>query len=162
MKKIVLILGIVVLILIGSVFVFNKIKANEESDTQVPSMENVDEFLAKTSTSSSNKYETRTETQTKVTVDVTPKQLGVDQGKNIFEVDLNTHSVELDFDFTEIMILEDDLGNTYKALEWTGNRGWHHVSGDIVFPKINQQATSIKLKIASVGGVDRIFKWNIR
>lgn len=105
--------------------------------------------------------ETQKTTMGKVEVDVTPQRLGKFESQNIFTVNLNTHSVELDFDFTKIITLEDNLGSKYQALEWTGNRGWHHVSGDIIFPSIDEQASEVSLKIEEIEGQTRTFSWNV-
>lgn len=103
----------------------------------------------------------KTATMGAVTVDVEPKTLDLKAEKNIFSVAFNTHSVELDFDFTEIITLIDDLGNTYKALEWTGNRGWHHVSGNIVFPSISDKASQVILTVNEIEGLSQSFKWDV-
>lgn len=103
----------------------------------------------------------QTATMGAVTVDVEPKILEVKAEKNIFSVAFNTHSVELDFDFTKIITLKDDLGSTYEALEWTGNSGWHHVSGDIIFPRINESANNVILQINEIEGLTQLFGWEI-
>lgn len=108
-----------------------------------------------------NQYQTQSDSQASVTIDVTPKQLGTKKERNIFSVSLNTHSVDLDFDFAKIMILSDDLGNIYPALEWTGGSGSHHLGGDIIFPKINPRAKQVKLQINSINGVTRNFEWSL-
>lgn len=153
MKKIILILGTGIL-LIGVIYVILK-----KSDSQSPDKYQLGQDTGLTQTDS-NQYQTQTDSQSSVTIDVTPKQLGAEE-KNIFTVSLNTHSVELDFDFTKIMVLKDDLGNLYSALEWTGSRGGHHLSGDIIFPEINKQAKNIELQINGIGGVNRVFKWGL-
>lgn len=96
-----------------------------------------------------------------VTVDIEPITLGVAEEKNVFSVAFNTHSVELDFDFTKIIVLEDDLGNTYRALEWTGNRGWHHVSGDIIFSSISKDTKQVTLTVTEIEGLSKSFQWDI-
>ncbi len=164
MKKSVLITIIVALVAVVATFSFNK------KDKQVSKRENTaDVNINKTSNNtkilgdeSSNKYETQTKDQASVTIDITPKQLGIEENQNIFTIALNTHSVELDFNFAEIMVLKDDLGNLYSAIEWTGNRGSHHVNGDIIFPTIDRQAKSITLQINGINEVDRIFKWILK
>jgi len=108
-----------------------------------------------------NKYLMQSDDQASVTVDITPTILGVDEDQNIFEVSINTHSVEMDYDFSKVIVLKDNLGNTYDALEWTGGRGGHHISGDIIFPNINNQATGVELDVLGVSEVNRIFKWDL-
>ena len=78
-----------------------------------------------------------------------------------FEVSMNTHSVELDFDVTQISALYDDLGNEYKPLKWDGSAPeGHHREGILKFPSINKNAKSIKLVIND--GTKREFSWDIR
>ena len=103
----------------------------------------------------------QTATMGAVTVDIEPITLGVTEERNIFSVAFNTHSVELDFDFTKIITLEDDLGNTYAALEWTGNSGWHHVSGDIIFSSISNVASQAIVTINKIEGQSKTFTWDI-
>lgn len=103
----------------------------------------------------------QTATMGAVTVDIEPITWGVEEEKNVFSVAFNTHSVELDFDFTSIITLEDDLGNMYEALEWTGNRGWHHVSGDIVFSSISKDAKQVTLTVTEIEGLSRSFQWDL-
>lgn len=96
-----------------------------------------------------------------VEVDVSVKKLGSDEVSNIFSVSFNTHSVDLDFDFTEIILLRDNLGNNYQATEWTGNRGWHHVSGEIIFPAIDSKASEVVLTITEIESMEKSFKWTV-
>jgi hypothetical protein len=96
-----------------------------------------------------------------VSVEATPLAFESD-GKISFEIKLNTHSVELYHDMDEISILEDSLGNTYKATKWDGSPpGGHHRSGTLTFPPIEQSTTNIKLTIPDINGVDRVFTWNL-
>lgn len=107
------------------------------------------------------KYQAKTDNQANVTVEVIPKSIGVNQEKNTFEISFNTHSVDLNFDFQKVIILKDNLGNKYEAIEWTGGKSGHHMNGNIVFPKIDSNAKSIEMEIDSVGGVTRIFDWEL-
>jgi hypothetical protein len=146
------------------IFAFSRM-SEQTSKQQISSIENIDKQQIQAGASTgltSKKYQAQTKNQAEVTIEVEPKQLGIGEEKNIFTVNFNTHSVELDFDFTKIIILRDNFGNSYSALEWTGNRGWHHVNGDIIFPKINGQASSVELQINGINEVDRNFKWILK
>lgn len=78
-----------------------------------------------------------------------------------FQIAINTHSVDLDFDLAEISTLYDDLGNSYKPLKWEGPEpGGHHMSGILKFPSINNYAKSIKLVITDT--TRREFNWDIK
>ncbi len=117
--------------------------------------------LKETDSSNSGSEMKQTVSVGEVEIDVEPEQLGKTEANNIFTVALNTHSVELDFDFTNIITLEDNLGNTYQALEWTGNSGWHHVSGDIIFPPLNKDANAVTLTVDEIEGLIRTFNWDV-
>jgi len=78
-----------------------------------------------------------------------------------FEISMNTHSVDLGFDLTEISMLYDNIGNPYKPLKWEGSApGGHHRSGILKFPFVNSSAKSINLIIND--GTRREFSWNIK
>ncbi|MBI2653701.1 hypothetical protein HYX02_02710 [Candidatus Woesearchaeota archaeon] len=78
-----------------------------------------------------------------------------------FQIAIDTHSVDLDFDMVEISTLQDDLGNTYKPLKWEGSApGGHHRQGILKFPSINKDAKSIKLVITDTS--IREFSWNLK
>lgn len=106
-------------------------------------------------------YETKSDNQANVDIEVTPQTLGFNNQENVFEVKFDTHSVDLDFDFTKIMVLTDNLGNQYPALKWEGGSGGHHLTGKIVFPKLKSGAQKIILKISGIGGVERNFNWDL-
>ncbi len=77
-----------------------------------------------------------------------------------FEIDINTHSVDLAFRLEDISVLYDDLGSTYKPLQWEGSPpGGHHRSGTLTFSQVNKNAKSIKLVIDD--GAEREFDWQI-
>ncbi|MEK6983927.1 MAG: hypothetical protein AABX33_05115 [Nanoarchaeota archaeon] len=77
-----------------------------------------------------------------------------------FQIVISTHSVDLDFDLTQISTLNDGLGNIYKPLKWEGSEpGGHHRSGILKFPEINSITKSIKLEIRD--STKREFKWNL-
>lgn len=79
-----------------------------------------------------------------------------------FEITLDTHQGDLDFDLTEKAVLIDGKNNQYLPLEWQGGKGGHHISGVLVFPVV-KTAEKIKLIINDVYNVkEREFLWNLR
>ncbi len=152
-KKIFIVLVIISLIL-GIIFIFNNRKSGSDSLVSENKIEN------RYNQEADSKYQTKTDDQANVTIDVTP-DLGLERQENIFELSFNTHSVDLNFDFQKIIILRDDLGNIYQAQNWTGGQGGHHLSGEIIFPALNEDAKTIEMEINGVGGVKRVFKWDI-
>lgn len=95
-------------------------------------------------------------------VTVTVKPLKLDRGGNtVFEVTMETHTVNLDKDLKEISVLTDDKGKEYKPISWSGELGGHHVSGDLIFPILPKDTRSVKLTIKEINNIDRVFEWKL-
>lgn len=115
------------------------------SNSKTSSLTNANEISFQTLTSNENNVEFQ----------VTPLSTSE------FQIAIDTHSVELDFDLTQISALYDDAGNTYKPLKWEGSEpGGHHRNGILKFPSIDKNAKSIKLVI--IDSTKREFSWNLR
>lgn len=101
----------------------------------------------------------RENTEGPVTVSVTPSF-----GNEFwtFTVGLNTHTVEISQDLTQVSELIDDSGKVYKPLAWEGDPvGGHHRNGVLKFNALSPKPKSVTLKIKEVGGVsERNFKWS--
>lgn len=106
--------------------------------------------------------ETRTDAEGSVTVAVTPA--GGTAATLIFEVSMNTHSVELDYDMTKIATLRDDQGRTYAVQDWNGAAGGHHREGSLTFEVPAGAAPKwLELNLAGISGVPtRLFKWDVK
>lgn len=95
-----------------------------------------------------------------VVVDVTP--VAVKKGeKVVFDVKLDTHNIELDYDLVAKSQLTDNKGNIYQALSWNGGKGGHHLSGKLTFPSLAKEATSLTLAIKNIDNIDRVFRWEL-
>lgn len=115
------------------------------SNSKTSSLINTNETSFQTSTSNENNVEFQ----------VTPLS------PSEFQIAINTHSVELDFDLTQISTVYDDAGNTYKPLKWEGSEpSGHHRNGILKFSSIDKNAKSIKLVI--IDSTKREFSWNLR
>ncbi len=80
-------------------------------------------------------------------------------GTNKFDVKLDTHSVELNYDLVQITYLRDAGGNISLPGTWTGGNGRHHLSGLLSFPPFDDQS-SFELVFQGVSGVpERVLKW---
>ena len=101
---------------------------------------------------------TQLDSQAEVEVSATPTVL--DQSGVTFAITLNTHSVDLDYDFASISTLVAD-GQRLAALRWEGERGGHHLQGKLVFPPLPQQSRTLQLVLFGVGGVDRTLTWQL-
>ncbi|OHB00962.1 MAG: hypothetical protein A3E94_00855 [Candidatus Zambryskibacteria bacterium RIFCSPHIGHO2_12_FULL_44_12b] len=110
------------------------------------------------------KWESKTDEQENVTVTVTPVAIDFSSQTTEwkFDIVLNTHSVELNQDLTEVATIVDDAGKEYKPLRWEGaEAGGHHREGMLVFAPINPYPRYLKLIIKSVGDVERLFSWTL-
>jgi len=105
-------------------------------------------------------YQSQSARMGAVDVEITPEKLEFGE-TSIFEVSFNTHSVDLDYDFTSIMTLMDNNGTRYKATEWVGGSGGHHLSGAIGFEKLNENAESVTLKIDGIDGTETTLTWQL-
>ena len=108
----------------------------------------------------SSGYTKQENQEANVTVEVTPLKLSSKENME-FDIVLDTHSIDLDKSLKDIAELEDDKGNIYNPISWSGETGGHHIEGNLVFPPFSKNAKVVKLTIKQMGGIDRIFKWNI-
>ncbi len=121
----------------------NKVVANEKPST-------VKVFLA-----------TRTDVGGGLTIDVTP--LSFESGETTrFEIGLSTHQGDLNFDLIKQSLLMDDRGGEYRAAEWKGESGGHHLTGELVFSSLDKGVKDVRLVISDVYGVEeRTFEWEV-
>lgn len=97
-----------------------------------------------------------------VTVIVKSKILKV--GENpVFELEFETHSVDLDFDVSKQSYLVDDKGNSLTDGIWNGSpAGGHHREGTLTFDTVLSETKFVELIIENVAGVaERKLKWNL-
>lgn len=81
----------------------------------------------------------------------------------LFEVTLNTHVGDLNFDLAGKTLLFDNLNNQYTPLEWSGEQGGHHLIGTLKFPPVSKNVKTLKLVISDVYDVrERVFQWDIK
>lgn len=97
-----------------------------------------------------------------VTVDVKPVQIAPG-GPARFQVQMNTHSVDLSQDMVAVSTLKDDQGQEYRPVNWDGSGpGGHHRSGILEFPELKGAPKSITLIIRDIANVpERVFQWKI-
>jgi hypothetical protein len=72
----------------------------------------------------------------------------MDTAELVFEVRMNTHSVDLDvYKLDKLAILRDDTGNTYKPLGWFNpGGGGHHRFGTLKFANRHKDGSDIITK----------------
>ncbi len=111
---------------------------------------------------------TRVDEQGMVVVEVTPENLKDPSGTLDFEVAMNTHSVDLSMDLSQLATLTTDTGISVQANAWDAPGGGHHVSGKLTFPAtkdgkpILDGATKITVTILNVDAPTRTFEWELR
>ena len=106
----------------------------------------------------------RTDDQSSVTVEVTPVNLADKSAATIdFTIVLNTHSVDLSFDYASIATLSNDAGDKVPALKWDGpTTGGHHVSGTLSFPALKNRGQAWTLILRGIAGIpERKFTWKV-
>lgn len=110
----------------------------------------------------------RIDTQGAVTVEVVPDKLSDPGDELVFEVSMNTHSVDLSMDLAPLAILSVDNGSYVQATLWDAPVGGHHVSGKLTFPAsvagkaLLDGATRLTLTINNVDVPQRVFTWELK
>jgi hypothetical protein len=85
-----------------------------------------------------------------------------------FEIALDTHTVDLSMDLTQLTTLKTDTGFTINPLSWDGMTGGHHVFGNLTFPtqvdgkNLLEGAKILTLVIQNVNAPERTFTWEIK
>lgn len=151
-----IIIGPALIFLAYGVFIIyqNRIQMNKQNSSLPPVK------------ASREQWETKIDDRPPVTIQVTPIEFGIGKGAQTwkFNVAVDTHSVELDQDFMQIITLSDDQGNVYKPTAWEGALpGGHHREGIVVFSPVYSSPQSVELKIKDVGGIpERSFRWDVK
>lgn len=112
------------------------------------------------STVETKTYQAEENDEKEVAVSVTPESLSSSQDVK-FTITMNNHQYELSYNLAKTATLTDDKGNTYKPISWNGSTGGHHVSGQLIFSKLQEGTGSVKLILPGIVGVDRVFSWNL-
>lgn len=142
---------IIFLILLFIFFVVILVVRNRNTNTQV----NISNQVTATKT-----YEAKADSQGEIEVEVTPKALSKTDNSS-FEVAINNHQVDLNYNLAKIAVLSDDKGIKYPPISWNGPGGGHHSVGILVFPKLSKGASSVTLFLPKIGGEDRSFTWKL-
>lgn len=97
-----------------------------------------------------------------VTVTVKPKTLKVGENPS-FELEFETHSVDLDFDVAKQSYIVDDKGKRFNNGIWNGSPpGGHHRNGTLTFNTFLPKTEFVKLIIRNVSGIpERAFRWKL-
>lgn len=108
-------------------------------------------------------YPARVSDAGRVVIEVRPLNLDRPEDTLHFQVAMNTHSVELDYDLTRLAVLRTDRGDEVTPLRWDGEQAGHHVNGTLYFPAMDlKDAQWAELVIREVAGVpERTFRWEL-
>ena len=150
-KEIKIFLAVLALLAGTSFAVFYFLNNNEEAFPPISKNQNI-------------VYEPQTNSEEQVIITVTPKNISPDASAWEFEIVLDTHSVELDYDLMKNSALIDSAGNKYSSLEWVGDPpGGHHRKGVLKFRSIADLPESVKLEFYNIGGIiRREFIWSLK
>jgi len=99
-----------------------------------------------------------------VRVEVTPLNLDDPSAATIdFQIAMDTHSVDLNYDLTKIATLSSDAGEEAQPVKWDGpSGGGHHVSGVLSFPLLRARGPSVTLVLRGIADVpERTFVWDV-
>lgn len=143
----------VILLVIAGVAIFglSAKQKQETSDAVSSKIETNEQVTAQSS-----------QTKTMGAIEVEIKPVSVVQGKDIvFEVSMNTHSVELNYDYTQIATLTDDRGNSYKPIKWTGGNSGHHLEGELIFAALPQNLKELTLILEGIDNKVESFIWQL-
>lgn len=137
-EKLMIPITILLLVFLGWAFISN---SNTEKATTAPP--------------SAKSFNSKSGEMGAVNVTVTPLS------SSNYEIILNTHSVELDYDLKEIVTLKDNNGKEYQPVSWSGDRGGHHLSGELQFSTIDPQANAVFLTIRDIEDEVLNLEWKL-
>lgn len=107
----------------------------------------------------------QSDTGGRVTIDV--EWTKTENGSLVFDVAMNTHSVDLDqYDLGKLAVLRDDIGNEYHPVSWHSASGGHHRKGTLAFPLPDsldrRKIAYFELILHDIAGVEeRVLKWEL-
>ena len=98
-----------------------------------------------------------------LTISVKPADVAPTAATWLFQVGMNTHSVELSDDLQRTATLVDAAGKEQPALGWKGDPpGGHHRSGELRFKALSPRPQALELRIARPGeNAPRVFRWKL-
>ncbi len=140
---------------------------NKDETSTCQNTSNLDSMVTPTQVMSQQPDLTRSDTQGAVTIDVTPLNLAQPSETLMFDVSMNTHSVDLSMDLAQLSTLTTDTGKTIQASLWEAPKGGHHIEGKLSFPVIADGknlldgASSITLTINNIDSQSRTFTWQL-
>lgn len=111
--------------------------------------------------------QTRSDEQGSVTIKVKPLNLDQPGEALVFDISMETHSVDLSMDLVTLATLTTDNGLTIQATQWDGPKGGHHVEGKLTFlitsegKSLLESGKELILTIQNVDAPIRKFTWKL-
>ena len=96
----------------------------------------------------------------KVEISATPEKVKVGEPL-VFKLAFTTHSMELNYDFTQVIAVGDDRGNSYPAVNWSGGSGGHHLEGELTFNSLKPGAKQMKLIFKEIDNQSGELTWDL-
>ncbi len=136
--------------------------ACSSSPTPTPPVSPASAASAKSAGKSSSAFATKSNSGGSVDVEATPTALNVGEPM-AFDIAMNTHSVDLSDDLTQMVILRDDTGKEYKPTAWEGGEpGGHHREGTLKFAALSGKPKFVELVIKGLAKIpERVFHWDL-
>jgi hypothetical protein len=109
----------------------------------------------------------RTDSQGAITFTVNPINLDNPGDTLVFDVSMETHSVDLSMDLVTLANLTIDNGSAIHATQWDAPKGGHHVEGKLTFSITSDEkpllksAKELTLTIKNVEAPTRKFTWQL-
>ena len=108
---------------------------------------------------SENTLKTLSQNSGAVSVAITPT---LNNSEYEFNIEFNTHSVELNYDLVAISSLTNEQNQILNPLKWEGDaEGGHHRKGKLIFPKFNNRPKILNLTINEIGEKGVNFEWKL-
>lgn len=148
-----LVVGVISAIVMGT-FLYSGSKRD------VSNVEGVQTEVQTTANTEEESQASQTKTMGAVDVELTPIKLEPGQSM-VFELALNTHSVDLSYNYAEIISAEDNNGNRYDAIKWSGGEGGHHLRGEVELEPLLKDVNKIKIYIGEIDNAKAEFEWEI-
>lgn len=109
----------------------------------------------------------KTDSQGAVTFNVNPINLDNPGDTLVFDVSMDTHSLDLSMDLATLAELTTNNGLTIQATAWDGPKGGHHAEGKLTFSinsdgiSLLKSANELTLTIKNVDAPTRKFNWQL-
>ncbi len=96
----------------------------------------------------------------KVEVAATPERVKANE-PIVIKLAFTTHSVELNYDLTQAIVVADDRGNSYPAVNWSDGSGGHHLEGNLTFGSLKSKIKQLRVKFSGIDNQSGQLAWEL-